>query len=150
MLLVVFLLHFGLLGLLLQMLSLQYVGRYLPSSCAALPALLLSIPGVRLGGGLLRKLMPRDETTAVSAESLLGRVAIITQGTARVGLSAEAKVRDHFGYTHYLQVEPDDAAERFAQGSEVLLISRQGSIYKVVLNPSIQLSERNNSNKEVE
>jgi hypothetical protein len=144
MLLVVFLLCFGLIGFFVQVLCLHTLGSYAPSSLAVFPALLFSIPGLRLGGGLMQRLMPRDESTAVSADSLLGRVATITRGTARFGLSAEAKVRDQFGYTHYVQVEPDDAAENLVQGSQVLLLSRQGSIYKVMLNPSPHLSDYDN------
>ncbi|MER8149821.1 hypothetical protein ABS241_20755, partial [Acinetobacter baumannii] len=78
MLLVVFLVSFGLLGLILQSLLQASFGLMAPAWIAVPVVLFLSLPAVRLGGGILQRLMPRDETTAVSSDSLLGRVAVIT------------------------------------------------------------------------
>ncbi|MEH8017278.1 YqiJ family protein [Rheinheimera muenzenbergensis] len=142
MLLVVFLLSFGLLGLLLQGMLHSMLGVLAPGWLAVPVVLALSLPLVRLGGGVLQAIMPRDETSAVSEDSLIGRIAVITLGTARVGYPAEAKVRDQHGYSHYVQLEPDNAADEFNQGNEVLLLSRQGAVYKAILNPNPHLSEQ--------
>ncbi|GAB60018.1 YqiJ family protein [Rheinheimera nanhaiensis] len=142
MLLVIFLLCFGLLGLLLQGVLHSVLGVLAPGWLAVPIVLLLSLPFVRFGGGVLQAIMPRDETSAVTEDSLIGRIAVITLGTARVGYPAEAKVRDQHGYSHYVQLEPDDAAAEFIQGNEVLLLSRQGAVYKAMLNPNPHLSEQ--------
>lgn len=142
MLLVVFLLSFGLLGLLIQGALHNMLGVMAPGWLAVPVVLALSLPLVRLGGGVLQAIMPRDETSAVSEDSLLGRIAIITLGTARAGYPAEAKVRDQHGYSHYVQLEPDNPAEQFVQGNEVLLLSRHGAVYKAMLNPNPHLSEQ--------
>lgn len=140
MLLVVFLLSFGLLGLLLQGAVQNTLGFLVPAWLAVPTVFMLSLPLVRLGGGVLQAIMPRDETSAVSEDSLLGRIAVITLGNARAGYPAEAKVRDQHGYSHYIQLEPDGPDDEFVQGDEVLLLSRQGSVYKAILNPNPHLS----------
>lgn len=142
MLLVVFLLSFGLLGLLLQGAVQNTLGSLAPAWLAVPVVFMLSLPLVRLGGGVLQAVMPRDETSAVSEDSLLGRIAVITLGTARAGYPAEAKVRDQHGYSHYIQLEPDSPEDEFWQGNEVLLLSRQGAVYKAILNPNPHLSEQ--------
>jgi len=141
MLLVVFLLSFGLLGLVLQSLLQSFIGVMVPGWLAVPVVFVLSLPAVRFGGGALQKIMPGDETTAVSSDSLLGRIAVITLGTARHQYAAEARVKDQHGYQHYVQVEPDNAAEVFEQGTEVLLLTRQGAIYKAMKNDNPHLSE---------
>jgi len=73
MLLVVFLLSFGLLGLILQSLLHSLMGVMAPGWLAVPVVFILSLPAVRFGGGALQKIMPGDETTAVSSDSLLGR-----------------------------------------------------------------------------
>jgi hypothetical protein len=142
MLLVIFLLCFGLVGLLLQGVIQNLLGTLLSGWLAVPLALFISLPGVRVTGGMLQQILPKDETSAVTEDSLLGRVAVITLGTARDNYPAEARVKDQHGYSHYVQVEPDNADAKFAQGSEVLLLSRQGAIYKGILNPNPHLSDQ--------
>jgi len=96
------------------------------------PVLLLTLPLLRISLAGLGKVMPKDETTAVSEDSLIGRVAVVTLGVARVGAAAEAKVKDQHGYSHYLLVEPDLPEIEFSQGQAVLLVSRQSAVYKAI------------------
>lgn len=141
MLLVLMLLSFGLLGLIMQSLLLSMLGFMVPAWLATPVVLFASLPMVRFSGGILHRLMPRDETTAVTSDSLLGRIAIITLGTARQSYAAEARVKDQHGYQHYIQVEPDNPEECFVQGTEVLLLTRQGAVYKAIKNANPHLSE---------
>ena len=141
MLLMVFLLCFGLLGLIVQNIFYELSGWLAPSWLAVPLITLLSLPLVRLSGGLLQWAMPKDETTAVTPESLIGRIAIITLGTAADGYPAEAKVKDQHGYSHYIQLEPDDSSEVFEQGTAVLLLSRAGATYRGIRNSNPHLAE---------
>lgn len=141
MLLVVFLLSFGLIGLIIQSTVQSIFGLLLSAWFAAPVAWAASLPAVRFGGGVLQKIMPRDETTAVTSDSLLGRIAVITLGTARVRYAAEARVKDQHGYQHYVQVEPDDPNDVLEQGTEILLLTRSGAIYKAIKNNNPHLSE---------
>jgi hypothetical protein len=133
-LIVLFLTAFGLFGLGLQSLSVGLTGVYLHLWLAIPLAVLLSMPVVRLGGTVVARLLPRDETSVVSRDALLGRVAVIVLGTAEVGLPAQARVRDQHGLSHYLMVEPENPGDRFESGSEVLLMSRDGARYRGVRN----------------
>lgn len=142
MLLVIFLFSFGLSGLLLQGLLQALTGWLAPGWLAVPLVFVASLPLVRLGGGVLQAVMPRDETTAVTEDSLLGRIAVITLGTARQNYPAEARVKDQHGYTHYLQLEPDAEGDEFLQGTEVLLLSRQGAVYKGIKNINPHLSDQ--------
>lgn len=142
MLLVIFLLCFGLSGLLLQSAVHNIFGVLLSGLLAVPLALLISLPLVRVGGGILQAIMPKDETSAVTEDSLLGRVAIITLGNARYQYPAEARVKDQHGYSHYIQLEPDTTDAEFKQGTEVLLLSRKGAVYTGILNPNPHLSEQ--------
>lgn len=145
MLLVIFLFSFGLSGLLLQGLFQALTGWLAPGWLAVPLVFVASLPLVRLGGGVLQAVMPRDETTAVTGDSLLGRIAVITLGTARQNYPAEARVKDQHGYTHYLQLEPDAEGDEFLQGTEVLLLSRQGAVYKGIRNINPHLSDQDQS-----
>lgn len=142
MLLVVWLCNFGLLGLLLQALSQGLLGWYLPLLISLPVTFMLSLPLLRFSGGVLQQVMPKDETTAVSEDSLIGRVAIITLGQARQGFPAEARVKDQHGYSHYIRLEPDSSDCSFEQGSEVLLLTRHGTVYQGILNTNKHLSDQ--------
>jgi hypothetical protein len=142
MLLVIALTSFGLIGLTVQAVMKKTVGLYMPGWLAAIPVSIATIFMVRLFGGILHAVMPKDETTAVSAESLVGRIAVITIGTARHGCPAEAKAQDVHGKTHYFMVEPDSDEETFSEGDEVLLISMKGHIYMAVLNTNPYLTDK--------
>jgi hypothetical protein len=132
MLLALFLLGFGFSGLALQGALRNTLGFMLPGWMAALAVLPVTMPIVRVGGSVLAKVMPRDETQSVSAQSFIGQVATIVLGTARPGSAAQARLRDKHGQTHYVMVEPDEADEQFDAGEAVLIVSQQGHTYRVI------------------
>ena len=124
MLLVVFLAFFGLAGLAIQ----QFAGP-LPLWIAAPAAVAAALPLTGLGARGLARIMPGDETTAVSLDSLVGRRGTITIGTARRGSPAQARVKDIHGQVHYVMVEPYDDDHAFGEGETVRLDRRDGNIF---------------------
>ena len=97
---------------------------------AWLAALLAGGAALPVTGALARPLgaiMPKDHTTAVNTASLLGRRATITDGVARSGSPARAKVRDVHGQVHHLMVEPHEESSELHAGDEVLLVRREGN-----------------------
>ena len=110
-------------------------GSYLNGWLAAVAVWFLSLPLVRLTAGGLYKIMPKDETTAVSQESLIGRIGTVVLGEARVGSAAQVRVKDVYGQQHYVMAEPD-SDEVLKQGDAVLLVSLEGNTFKAILNPS--------------
>jgi hypothetical protein len=131
-LLILFLLSFASVGLLLQSALQSLTGAMLPALVAAIPAFLIALPGTRVLGGVLKSIMPRDETEAVSRDSFLGCSAQITVGRARRGAPAEARLRDSYGRSHYVMVEPDHDEEVFPTGARVVLVKRHDAVYRVI------------------
>ncbi|HEU0099860.1 MAG TPA: YqiJ family protein [Allosphingosinicella sp.] len=127
MLLVVFLAVFGLVGLAVQ----QFAGP-LPLWIAAPAAAAAALPLTGIGARGLARIMPGDETTAVSLDSLVGRRGTITVGTARRGSPAQARVADIHGQPHYVMVEPYDDDQAIGEGETVRLDRRDGNIFIAV------------------
>ena len=140
-LLITFLLSFGIAGLLLQTLLKSATGAMMPLPISLLPAFLVALPGTRLAGGILKKVLPRDESESVSRDSFLGCGGEITVGTARRGHPAEARVRDGFGRSHYVMVEPDNDEQTFPAGSKVVLLKRHEAIYRVIDDVHVPLED---------
>ncbi len=139
-LLVALLTGFGLTGLMLQGVVQSVTGMLLPGLIAAVPAIAVAMPLTRwIGKGIVR-IIPADETSAISRREFIGLVAIVTLGTGRPGKPVQARLRDRHGQSHYVMVEPDRGAPDLAQGTEVLLVSRSGSRFKAIPNPNSALA----------
>ena len=139
-LLAVFLVSFGILGYLLQGTLWAVSGLLLPWWIAVPVVLPLTLPCVRVFGGTLARILPKDETQSVSQAGLVGRMATVVLGTARPGSPAQAKVRDQHGQTHYVMVEPDQPDDAFHAGETVLLVAQAGAIFRVIRNDNPALS----------
>ncbi|HEU0153937.1 MAG TPA: YqiJ family protein [Arenimonas sp.] len=131
-LLAVFLVSFGMAGYVLQGTLWAFTGWLLPWWIAAPAVLPVTLPCIRVFGGVLARVLPKDETQSVSQSGLVGRMATIVLGTASQGSPAQAKVRDQHGQTHYVMLEPDEDGARFQAGDSVLLISHQGAVYRAI------------------
>ncbi|MDO9568772.1 MAG: YqiJ family protein [Hydrogenophaga sp.] len=139
MLLGIFLAGFSMSGYAIQAFSSALFGQLMPAWLAAVPAMLGGMSLVRRLGGLLARLVPSDETSAVSEMSLIGRAGLVVQGTARQGSAAQMKLRDMHGRTHYVLVEPDLPGETFEEGVSVLLVKKNGARYMGIRNPHPEL-----------
>jgi hypothetical protein len=135
-LLIAFLAAFGLAGTLIQALTAAASGATLPGWFAAIPALAVALPATRFFGLGFARVMPKEETYAVSDQSFVGRVAVVTLGTAAADRPAEAKVKDEHGRTHYVRVAPADPAQSFPAGTTVLLRAKDGAVFRAVAAPA--------------
>lgn len=134
-LLVLFLMGYAIFGYSLQKVAHGLLGGYLPVWLAGLVAVAPGMATVRSLGALIAHTIPRDETSAVSEMSLIGRHGIVSAGAARRGLAAQARVRDAHGRTHYLMVEPDLDDEVFDEGAQILIVRKAGAFYRCIANP---------------
>ncbi len=75
-------------------------------------------------GSALAKIIPNNETTAVSTSTFIGKAAKITIGTASSGNPAEALLIDDFNQKHYIMVEPEFEKEYLPQGTEVVIVDK--------------------------
>ncbi|EJE53928.1 Protein of unknown function (DUF1449) [Acidovorax sp. CF316] len=134
-LLVLFLTGYAIFGYSLQKVAHGLLGGYLPVWLAGLVAVAPGMATVRSLGSLIAHIIPRDETSAVSEMSLIGRPGVVSAGAARRGLAAQARVRDAHGRTHYLMVEPDLDDEVFDEGAQILIVRKIGAFYRCIVNP---------------
>ncbi|MEQ8405650.1 MAG: YqiJ family protein [Oceanicaulis sp.] len=140
-LLIAFLTAFGLAGYAVQAALSSLFGVTLPAALAVVPALCAAVPATRASGLVLARLIPKEQTDAVSRTGFIGRIAVVIRGVARQGSPAEAKLTDAHGLTHYLLVEPDDAGEQFTAGDAVLLVREAGGRYRAIANPNPVLTD---------
>jgi Protein of unknown function (DUF1449) len=135
-LVIIFLMGFAIGGLLLQWAMAGLIGRPLPPSVASVVAAACALPIVRSLGGLIARYIPKDESSAVSEDSFIGRIALLTAETAIAARPGQAKLTDEHGMTHYVLVEPDGPDIAFSRGDVVLIVSRaSGSLFRAIHNP---------------
>lgn len=114
MLLLVF---FGLAGIALwQSLPLLPVWSY---AVVAAPISVISTKGI---GGWIARVLPQDETYAVTAEQLVGLRGVVTLGPLDEGNPGNVRVRDHHGEVHTIRARPADYGVRIEQGAEVVVV----------------------------
>lgn len=129
--LVLFLTSFGLAGLILQQAANMVTGGFLPWFAAVSAAAGLALPATRLLSRGLGRVLPRDETTAVPIDSLLGRRARIIVGTAQRGSPARARVEDEYGQPHFVMVEPAED-QSLTEADLLLLTTRHDMIFHAI------------------
>jgi len=134
-LLLLFLLGYALSGYALQAVALQVKGGLLSAWTAGLLAVPPALALVRALGKPIARLVPRDESSAVSEQSLIGRTGTVSAGSARRGLAAQARVADSFGRIHHLLVEPEREADVFDEGTPVLIVGKAGPFYRCIAAP---------------
>lgn len=135
-LLVLLLTVFAIIGYTVNAVTHGLLGFYPPVLLSGVLALLGALPVVRVFGALIARLIPRDETSAVLLESLVGRIAVVINGTARINYPAEAKVKNEQGQIFYVRVEPDVPDVQFGAGEAVLLVRQiSGSRFMAIANP---------------
>ena len=139
---ILFLFLFSLVGLYGQMLLVELgIGR-LHWFLASGGAFIVTMPLLRMGNGFLEKILPKDETAAVSVETFIGRMATVLIGTVTHERSAEAKVVGPEGRTHYIQVVADNEGKVFKKGDQVLIVGRRTeSVFTVIENKNPLLED---------
>ncbi len=104
----------------------------LPAIIIAPIAFLVTLFPLKWANGILGRVVPKDETNAVSSHTFIGRVAAITIGEATHERTAEAKLRGPLGRTHYVMVKADREGDHFPQGEHVLLVGEEEGHFTVI------------------
>ena len=123
--LVLLLTTFGIAGLALNFLSLTLLNTYFARWLIALLAVVAGLFFTARFGTVIARLLPKQESSATTADELVGTVGHITVGVARQNSPAEGKFVDAHGQPHYLLVEPIEPDEQFSQGEKILLIQKR-------------------------
>ena len=138
--LALFLLLFAAIGVGLQSLAASLAGGPLD---VLLASVLGGVAALPVAGALARPIaavMPKDETTAITTDALVGRRARISTGWAKAGSPARATVHDRHGQLHNVMVEPHESGSQFAEGDEVLLVRREDETFYAIALQDRQLS----------
>ena len=123
--LVLLLTTFGTAGLTFNFLSLTLLDTYFARWLITLLAVVAGLFCTARFGTFLARLLPKQESSATTADELVGTVGHITVGVARQNSPAEGKFIDAHGQPHYLLVEPFEPDEQFSQGEKILLIQKR-------------------------
>jgi len=136
---VCFLTAFGVAGYVLQYLAYGTVAALIPQLLAVPAALMIAMPFVRIFTNILQKIMPKDESSALSEKSFVGMLATVTLGKAKKGSPAEARVTDRHGQTHYFMIQPESEDDEFVQGEQVLLLRPSSNGFYAIRNHNTSL-----------
>jgi hypothetical protein len=139
-LIVIFLASFAVIGFAANIVVHALFGLYIPAIVGAPIAFIATLPVVRMSGSLLSRLLPREQSAAVTLDSLVGRIATVTGGTAKHGYPAQARLTTEYGQTLYVLVEPDQPESTFGANDQVLLVKRvSGKRFECIRNPKPDL-----------
>lgn len=90
----------------------------------AAPAAVLATKGI---GNAIARVLPRDETYAVTADEFVGLEGTVTLGPLDDGPAGSVAVRDRYSEVHTLRARPADPGTTIAQGSRIVVVSRDAS-----------------------
>jgi len=126
---VLVLVSFALVGYTSNFVAMTFTGQALYQEISLPISLFVTAFSCRYIGAGLARVLPKNETSAVSIDSLSGCVATVTLGCAVKGNPSEALVKDQYQQKHYVLVEPEMPGVEFRTGTQVVLLSRAGSVW---------------------
>ena len=126
---------FSIAGFLLQGIA-HGAGGALPVPIAALAALGLSIPGIRVTSRGISRIIPRDETYAVNEADFVGHVAEVSIGPLDQGLPGRVRLKDVFGNWHSVAARASSGSAPLPVGARVLLVDRDNRTFIAISAPT--------------
>ncbi len=106
----------------------------LPVWSYAIAAAPISIIGTKAVGGWIAKVLPQDESYAVTADQLVGLRGVVTLGPLDGGKPGNVRVRDQHGEIYTIRARPADFGVVIEQGAEVVVVEAapgQARVYYV-------------------
>jgi hypothetical protein len=129
-LLILILAGFAAFGMVIQGMA-DSVWTTLPAILAALGSAALTVPATRFASRVLGRLLPRDETYALTHAELVGLTGVVTLGPVKAGVVAKARFKDLHGNLHFPRIEPYTPGETIEAGAMVLAVESRGPIIAV-------------------
>ena len=126
---------FSIEGFLLQGIA-HAIGATVPVSIAALAALAGSIPVIRTASRGIARIIPRDETYAVSDADFVGKVAVVAIGPLDQGLPGRVRLKDVFGNWHSVPARASPESTPLPVGASVLLVDRDAKSFIAISAPA--------------
>ena len=123
------------------------LGLTIPASLVALVAAAGSLPVIRSTSRGLARIIPRDETYAVSDDDFVGQVATVTVGPLDQGLPGRVRLKDVFGNWHTVSARASRDSQDLAVGASVLLVDRDAKSFIAIAAPADLLLQHSSSNR---
>ena len=137
---------FSIEGFLLQGIA-HALGTAVPVSIAALAAAAGSIPVIRVTSRGLARIIPRDETYAVSDTDFVGKVAVVSVGPLDQGLPGRVRLKDVFGNWHTVAARASPDSEALPVGASVLLVDRDARGFIAISAPADLIAQQRTSDR---
>jgi hypothetical protein len=122
-------------GFLLQGVA-HAVGTAVPVWAAALVAAACSVPVIRSTSRGLARIIPRDESYAVSDADFVGKVAQVAVGPLDQGLPGRVRLKDVFGNWHTVAARASSDSQALPVGASVLLVDRDAKSFIAISAPA--------------
>ncbi len=135
-LLIILLTSFAGTGYVVQAFATGFIG-LLPSILVGPLAFAAALPTTRGASRVLGRVLPKDETYAITPEDLVGEIATVTLGPVERETAGKAKVMDAHGNLHFVRVRSARPDASFDIGAEILLVRREGSVFEAITPPAI-------------
>ena len=114
---------FAITGFLLQAIA-HSVGTAVPVTLAALAAMAISLPAIRVTSRGIARIIPRDETYVVDEADFVGHVGEVSIGPLDQGLPGKVRLKDVFGNWHSVAARASPDSTPLPVGASVLLVDR--------------------------
>jgi hypothetical protein len=137
---------FSIEGFLLQGIA-HAVGTTVPVAIASLVAIAGSIPVIRTASRGIARIIPRDETYAVSDADFVGKVAVVAIGPLDQGLPGRVRLKDVFGNWHSVPARADASSAALPVGASVLLVDRDTKSFIAISAPADLIAQPQSSSQ---
>ena len=137
---------FSIEGFLLQAIA-HAVGTAVPVPIAALAAGAGSIPVVRTMSRAIARIVPHDETYAVSDSDFVGKVATVAIGPLDQGLPGRVRLKDVFGNWHTVSARASSGHDALPVGASVLLVDRDARSFIAIAAPADLIAHQQSSDR---
>lgn len=137
---------FSIAGFLLQAIM-HTAGAAMPASIAALVAAACSVPVIRTTSRGLSRIIPRDETYAVSDADFVGQVAVVSVGPLDQGLPGRVRLKDVFGNWHTVSARANSNSQSLPVGASVLLVDRDTKSFIAISAPADLIAQSRSSDR---
>ena len=121
------------------------LGIPVPAWIAALAAAAGTIPAARVTSRGIARIIPRDETYAVSDADFVGLVATVTVGPLDQGLPGKVRLKDVFGNWHSVTARAGPDSSALPVGASVLLVDRDAKSFIAISAPADLTAQQRSS-----
>jgi hypothetical protein len=137
---------FAISGFLLQAIA-HSVGTAVPVTLAALAAIAISLPAIRVTSRGIARIIPRDETYVVDEADFVGHVGEVSIGPLDQGLPGKVRLKDVYGNWHSVAARASPESTPLPVGASVLLVDRDARSFIAISAPADLITQQQTSRR---